>query len=94
MSEKSEESEKKIIASNKVSVNQLLDLIGLDTINDIIKLLDADKNVWQLTTVVMIKLIMYYLLETNRLGLRSMEFYYDYGFQPFNKKDAHRQQHE
>ena len=41
----SEESEKKIIASNKVRVNQLLDLIGLDTINDIIKPLDADKNI-------------------------------------------------
>ena len=90
----SEESEKKIIASNKVRVNQLLDLIGLDTINDIIKPLDADKNVWQLTTVVMIKLIKYYLLETNRLSLRSMEFNYDYGFQPFNKRDVHRQQHE
>ena len=75
MSEKSEKSEKKIIASNKVRINQLLDLIGSDTINDIVKPLDADKNVWQLTTVVMIKLIMYYLLETNRLGLRSIEFY-------------------
>ena len=91
MSEKSEESEKKIIASNTVRVNQLLDLIGLDTINDIIKPLDADKNVWQLTTVVMIKMIMYYLLETNRLSLRSMEFNYDYCFQPFNKRDVHRQ---
>jgi len=67
----------KIIQSKLVSVDALLELIGLPVLEAIVLDLQADKWVGKLKTVVVFKLILYSLLDSTRLSLRVMETNYN-----------------
>jgi len=62
-----------IISNKQVSVNDLLELIGISTIETLAKTLGSDKWVPKLKTTTVFKLILYSILETNQLSLRTME---------------------
>lgn len=61
-----------IRSSKSVSVDELLELIGLSVFSDIVKELEADKWVIKFKTMTVFKLIVYSLLESERLSLRVM----------------------
>lgn len=60
-----------------VNVNDLLELIGMSLIDDIVNELQSDKWVPKLKTGSMFKLIMYSILDSERLSLRVMETNYN-----------------
>lgn len=67
----------KIVKQKAVRVDELLDLIGLSLLDDIVVELESDKWVAKLRTVVIFKLILYSLLDSERLSLRVMETNYN-----------------
>jgi Transposase DDE domain len=62
----------KIISEKKVSVTDLLEIIGDSVIKDIVRRFDADKWVIKLDTQTVFKLILYSLLDSERISLRTM----------------------
>lgn len=68
---------RKIITDKQVTVDDLLSLIGLSAIDDIAKALESDKWVIKLTSGVVFKLILYSLLDSERISLRVMETHYN-----------------
>lgn len=62
----------KIIAGQGVSVSELLSVIGDSFLNDLAKQLNSDKWVIKLETVTVFKLILYSLLDSERISLRTM----------------------
>lgn len=67
----------KIVKSKVVSVDDLLDLIGISMLDDIVTELQADKWVSKLKTGTVFKLIMYSVLDSERVSLRVMETNYN-----------------
>jgi hypothetical protein len=61
-----------LVIPKSVSVEELLELIGLSVYEDIVKELEADKWVIKFKTMTVFKLIVYSLLESERLSLRVM----------------------
>jgi hypothetical protein len=64
--------QQKIISEKKVSVTDLLEIIGDSVIKDIVRRFDADKWVIKLDTQTVFKLILYSLLDSERISLRTM----------------------
>jgi hypothetical protein len=62
----------KIISEKQVSVTDLLEIIGDSVIKDIVRLYDSDKWVIKLDTQTVFKLILYSLLDSERISLRIM----------------------
>ena len=67
----------KIVKNKVVSVDDLLDLLGISVLDDIVNELQADKWVSKLKTGTVFKLIMYSLLDSERVSLRVMEANYN-----------------
>jgi hypothetical protein len=59
-------------STKSVSVDELLELIGLEVFSDIVDELEADKWVIKFKIMTVFKLIVYSLLESERLSLRVM----------------------
>jgi Transposase DDE domain len=64
--------QKKIINEKSVSVTDLLEIVGDSVIKDIVRRFDADKWVIKLETQTVFKLILYSLLDSERISLRTM----------------------
>lgn len=64
---------KKVIQAKQVRVDELLELIGMSCIEDIVLELQADKWVAKLKAAIVFKLVVYSLLDTERISLRGME---------------------
>lgn len=64
---------RKIVQTKQVRVDDLLELIGMSCIEDIVVELEADKWVAKLKTALVFKLVLYSLLDTERMSLRVME---------------------
>jgi hypothetical protein len=87
--------QKKIINEKSVSVTELLEIVGDSVIKDIVRRFDADKWVIKLETQTVFKLILYSLLDSERISLRTMAE--NYNSVPFSileqstigKKTAH-----
>jgi len=67
----------KIERNKQVTVDDLLELIGLSLIDDIAQELQSDKWVIKLKSGVIFKLILYSLLDSERISLRVMETHYN-----------------
>lgn len=63
---------KKIINEKSVSVTDLMEIIGDSVLKDIVRRFDADKWVIKLETQTVFKLILYSLLDSERISLRIM----------------------
>jgi Transposase DDE domain len=87
--------QKKIINEKSVSVTELLEIVGDSVIKDLVRRFDADKWVIKLETQTVFKLILYSLLDSERISLRTMAE--NYNSVPFSileqstigKKTAH-----
>ena len=64
---------KKLIKTKSVTVSDLLGNIETSMLEDVCKELNADKWVIKLKTVTVFKLVLYSLLDSTRLSLRTME---------------------
>lgn len=62
----------KIIESKSVSAAELLSLVGESILKDLCRRFDADKWVIKLKTVTVFKLVLYSILDSERLSLRTM----------------------
>lgn len=67
----------KLIQARQVSVERLLELAGMSILEEIAKHFEADKWVIKLKTVTVFKLVLYSLLDTERLSLRTMRESYE-----------------
>lgn len=65
--------DKQLIQSQSVSATELLDLIGHDYLQTLADELQADKWVIKLRTKTVFSLLLYSLLESNKVSLRSMQ---------------------
>jgi hypothetical protein len=63
----------KILKAKSVTVEDLLDIIGDDLLSSLSRDLHADKGVIKLTTKSVFKLIIYSLVDSERISLRIME---------------------
>lgn len=68
---------RKLIAPKVVRVDELLELIGISMLDDLALELECDKWVSKLSSIVVFKLILYSLLDSERLSLRVMEANYN-----------------
>ncbi|NBB27303.1 IS4 family transposase [Cellulophaga sp. BC115SP] len=68
--------DKHLIHRQQVPVSELLDLIGQDYLSSLAQELESDKWVIKLKTKTIFNLLIYSLLESNRVGLRGMEANY------------------
>ena len=66
----------KIISEQSVMAEDLLSLLGESLLKDLVKALNADKWVIKLETVTVFKLILYSLLDSERISLRMMSDQY------------------
>ena len=67
---------RKLLQSKVVRVDELLELIGLSMLDDLANELESDKWVSKLNSSLVFKLILYSLLDSERLSLRVMEANY------------------
>ena len=67
----------KVLKTKVANVDDLLDLIGVSKFDDLAKELESDKWVSKLKSVTIFKLILYSVLESQRLSLRVMEENYN-----------------
>ncbi len=85
----------KILKAKSVTVDDLIGIIGDDLLTSLSRELHADKGVIKLTTKSMFKLIVYSILDSERLSLRIMEEnYIEPGYKAFcpetlDKSTAH-----
>lgn len=63
---------KKIIQAQSVGVGDIFQLLDSNSLESLVKELDSDKWVIKLKTVVVFKLILYSLLDSERISLRTM----------------------
>lgn len=68
--------DKHLIHRQQVPVSELLDLIGQDYLSSLAQELESDKWVIKLKTKTIFNLLIYSLLESNRVSLRGMEANY------------------
>lgn len=82
--------DKQLIQSQSVSATELLDLIGHDYLQTLADELQADKWVIKLQTKTVFSLLIYSLLESNKVSLRSMQESYSSAiFKAIEKLAAH-----
>lgn len=64
------------VEGKKVTVSELLEIIGLSVFEDIAKALNADKWVMKFPTMTVFKLVVYSMLNSDRISLRVMSEQY------------------